>query len=92
MNTDSYLEAIEDAHRRRCERFCYTAAMRDGRSCISIVEAGKPGHYPLSEDYFAGTEAEAYAEAAKLNRERLDIGPREASVIVASSMADWKRS
>jgi hypothetical protein len=98
MNIDNYLEAIEAAHRRRCERFCYVAT-RSGTPFaiqpawrVSIAEAGKPGYYPLSDDYFVGTEAEAHAQAEKLNFNRLGIGPREAALIVASSMAEgWGR-
>lgn len=86
--TNDYLEAIEAAHRKRCERFCYVATDRHGIWRVSIAEAGKSGYYPLSDDYFVGTEYEANAEAVRLNRERLGIGPREAAIIVASSMAE----
>jgi hypothetical protein len=83
-----YLDAVEDAHRRRCDRFCYVATGVQGTWRVSIAEAGKHRHYPLSDDHFMGTETEANAEADRLNSERLHIGPREAALIVASSMAD----
>lgn len=90
MDRSVFLDAIERAHRDRVgtgRRFCYVETLWTGEVYrLSVVEQEEPGHYPISEDYFAGSERDMHEMAARLNRDRLDILPRAAALIVASSM------
>jgi hypothetical protein len=97
MDENKYLEAIEEAHRSRCgsnKKFCYVETSWHGSIThyqLSIVEEGVGGHFPLSEDVCLGTYQEARQLAIQLNRERLDVLPKHAAQIVASSMAVLRR-
>lgn len=85
------LHALEQAHFARCggkDNLCYTAVpyMDTGLYRLAFVRRNTSGYWPISEDYFLGTEADMNAEADRLNLVRLDLGPRSAAIIVASSM------
>lgn len=85
MDENTYLIAIENAHKRRT--FCYVATQWLGDHWrISIAERYTDGHFPLSEDFFLGSEQQAQNKAADLNLERLGIGALDAAEIVASTM------
>ena len=87
MDEDTYLDIVEHAHRQRTGQFCYVAtAITNEWWRLSIVEREVDGHFPLSEDFFLGTENEAQRKAVELNSRRLDIGPRAAALLVASTM------
>lgn len=87
MDENTYLNIIESVHRERTGRFCYVATMITLDTWrLSIVEAFEPGHYPISEDFFVGTKHHAERKAVELNSRRLDIGPREAAILVSTTM------
>jgi len=87
-----YLDIIEGAHRSQvgATNFCYWAvpATRDHSLFrLVIVRRTENGYYPVSDDYFLGWRKEGYAEADRLNRDRLALMPKQAALIVADSMA-----
>ena len=85
---NTFLDALEAAHRARTGVFCYVATLRIRPNTwgLSIVERNVDGHFPVSEDYFLGPQEAAQREAATLNSSRLGLTEREAARIVASSM------
>lgn len=93
--SDAVLEerliAMEDAHARAAggkENFCYhpISFSRGSLYILAYVRRNTAGYWPISEDYFMGTEVEMKTAADELNNERLDMGPRETARLVASSM------
>jgi len=86
-----YLDAIENAHRGQVgsTNFCYWAvpATHDHSLFrLAIAPRTENGYFPVSEDYFLNGRRETYAEADRLNRHRLNLEPKQAAIIVASSM------
>jgi hypothetical protein len=98
MDEDERLKLLEQVHRDRVgDAFCYCATewlMEDSRGRkhktglwrLSFVEMNEYGHFPITEDMFLGTEGEMKSKAAELNLKRLDLTPRMAAKIIASSM------
>jgi hypothetical protein len=69
--------------------FCYCATQYfDSLTLwrLSFVERNEPGHFPITDDLFLGTEIEMKRKAAELNLHRLNLSSQEAAVIIASSM------
>ena len=70
---------------------CYAAnPIGFGAWRLSIVRDGASGHYPISEDLFLGSREDAYAEAERLNRERLKLPVKSVMDIIAGSMRNWR--
>jgi len=87
-----FLDAIEEAHKGKT--FCYCSVPFNGTVgvCqIAVVRNDEDGYYPVSEDYFVGTDKEMRETADKLNDLRLKMGPHEAALIVADSMSLHRR-
>ena len=88
----NYLNIIEGAHRSKVgENFCYYGVPWQDRHptevyTLAIVRKHVSGYWPISEDFFCGSEVECQNKANALNRDRLSLSRREAAVIVASSM------
>jgi hypothetical protein len=87
-NEGQRFSLIETAHRNRVGMaFCYCATRWVADLWrLSIVERGVPGHFPITEDLFLGSEYEAINKAAELNLRSLGLSSREAATMVASSM------
>lgn len=94
MDEGTYLTALERAHRDRTGTFCYIAVQRsfDRLWALSIVERYVDGHFPVSEDWFLGTESQMKREALRLNSDRLGVSPSEAVEIICTSMVASRRA
>lgn len=88
MDENTYLGALEAAHRERVKSFCYLAVPDYNTRVwrLSIIERGVAGHFPISEDFFVGGEQEAQALAERLNSERLNLPSRDIAAIIASTL------
>jgi hypothetical protein len=84
------LHAVEQAHKTRMgdALMCYHAVpFHDtGSWCLAVVRSNSGSYWPLSEDLFLGPQALMEQEAARLNRERLQLTERAAAMVVADSM------
>jgi hypothetical protein len=58
---------------------------------LSFVEHNEPGHFPITDDLFLGSEQAMKRKAAGLNQQRLHLSSDEAAVMIASSMVDNPR-
>jgi len=84
-----FLDLIEAAHRDAVGRvFCYHQ-VRYGTSDLFrlvVVRGGEYGYYPISDDFFIGSQSEARDKAESLNSHRLNLTTVEAAKMVAKSM------
>lgn len=84
---DKHAHLLEGVHKDHL--FCYAETMiADGVWRLSIVRDQEVGHYPISEDWFMGTEQQARNEAE--HRMRLKLPSNVAASIVGQSMKGAK--
>lgn len=91
MDVETYLKAIEDAHRRRTgtlrePAFCYWPSQIDGDTYrVSMVERDVEGHFPVIGYIEHGSREACDRRAADLNRLRLGLREEDAALIVSTT-------
>lgn len=90
MDEGERLALLEQVHRDRVgNAFCYCATRYFTSQTLwrlSFVEMNEPGHFPITDDLFLGSEHAMKGKAAELNLKRLDLSSHDAARIIASSM------